>query len=58
MAEAKIIKLRPRFQELRDARIYNEAQVKELMFRFARDLGIKWRADKLRKFIETAFDFD
>lgn len=58
MAEAKIIKLRPRFQELRDARTYTEAQVKELMFHFARDLGIRWRADKLRKFIETAFDFD
>ena len=58
MAEAKIIKLRPRFQELRDARTYNEAQVKELLYRFARDLGIKWRADKLRRFIETAFDFD
>lgn len=58
MADAKIIKMRPKFQELRDARIYNEAQVKELMFHFARDLGIKWRADRLRKFIETAFDFD
>lgn len=58
MAKGEIIKLRPRFQELRDARTYTEAQVKELMFHFARDLGIRWRADKLRKFIETAFDFD
>ncbi len=58
MAEAEIIKLRPKFQELRDARTYTAAQVKELMFHFARDLGIKWRADKLRRFIETAFDFD
>lgn len=58
MAKGEIIKLRPRFQELRDARIYNEAQVKELLFHFARDLGIKWRADRLRKFIETVFDFD
>ncbi|MBQ8713121.1 MAG: hypothetical protein IJ551_09940 [Prevotella sp.] len=44
--------------ELRDMRTYTEPQVKTIMYHFARDLGCKWRADKLRRFIDTAFDFD
>lgn len=60
MAETKaiIMQLRPKFQELRDARTYTEAQVKRIMYAFARDLGCKWRKDRLEKFIDTAFDFD
>lgn len=50
--------MRPEFQELRDKRTYTEEQVKTIMFHFARDLGCTWRADKLRRFIDTAFDFD
>ena len=58
MAEALLVKMRPEFQELRDKRTYTEEQVKTIMFHFARDLGCTWRADKLRRFIDTAFDFD
>jgi hypothetical protein len=59
MAETKamILQMRPKVQELRDARTYTEAQVKRILFAFARDLGCKWRKDRLEKFIETAFDF-
>ena len=52
------MELRPSQQSERDKRVYQEASVKRILFSFARDLGCKWRADKLRKFIETAFDFD
>lgn len=52
-----ILQMRPKVQELRDARTYTEAQVKRILFAFARDLGCKWRKDRLEKFIETAFDF-
>lgn len=60
MAESKaiILQMRPKFQELRDARTYTEVQVKEILFGFARDLGCKWTDEDLRAFIETAFDFD
>lgn len=58
MAEAIKLQLRPKFQELRDARTYTEVQVKKILFNFARDIGCQWRADKLRQFIDTAFDFD
>ncbi len=53
-----ILQLRPKVQELRDARTYTEPQVKRILFAFARDLGCKWRKDRLEKFIETAFNFD
>lgn len=59
MAEtALLVKLRPRFQELRDKRTYMEAQVKQILYAFARDLGCKWNDKRLREFIETVFDFD
>lgn len=56
--KALILELRPPKVSERDKRVYREPQVKQIMYAFARDLGCKWRADKLRKFIETAFDFD
>ena len=56
--KALILELRPPKVSERDKRVYREPQVKQIMYAFARDLGIKWRADKLRNFIETAFDFD
>lgn len=56
--KALILELRPHQMSERDKRLYREPQVKQIMYAFARDLGCKWRADKLRKFIETAFDFD
>ena len=60
MAETKatILDLYPDKQKLRDTRTYTEPQVKKILFSFARDLDCKWRADKLRRFIDTAFDFD
>lgn len=60
MAETKalILQLRPKFQELRDKRIYTEAEVKGILFGFAHDLGCKWPDEELREFIDTVFDFD
>lgn len=58
MAETIKLQLRPKFQELRDARTYTEVQVKTILYAFARDLGCRWRAGKLRQFIDTAFNFD
>lgn len=52
------MQLRPKFQELRDARTYNEVQVKRILFAFARDLGCEWEDEELKQFIATAFDFD
>lgn len=59
MSETKciVLQLRPKFQELRDARTYTEPQVKNILFNFARDLGCNWSKPKLEAFIETAFDF-
>lgn len=56
--KALILKMRPKFQELRDARTYTEVQVKRMLFAFARDVGIEWTDKRLKDFIETAFDFD
>lgn len=56
--KALILELRPPKMAERDKRLYTEAHVKRILYGFARDLGCKWRADKLRRFIETAFDFD
>ena len=56
--KALILELRPAKVSERDKRLYREPDVKQIMYKFARDLGCKWRAEKLRKFIETAFDFD
>lgn len=60
MAETKVLimKLTPKWQQLRDARTYTEPQVKKILFAFARDLGCKWSDDRLREFVETVFDFD
>lgn len=52
-----MIQLRPRLQELRDERTYSEVQVKAILYGFARDLGCKWRKERLQKFIDTAFNF-
>jgi hypothetical protein len=56
--KALIFQMRPKFQELRDARTYTEPQVKKILFKFARDLGCDWSDKKLNDFIETVFDFD
>lgn len=57
-SKSLIIKLRPRYLELRDARTYREADVKNILYAFARDIGCDWPEDELRDFIETVFNFD
>ena len=56
--KAIILQMRPKYQELRDARTYTEVQVKRILFGFARDLGIEWSDKRLNDFIETVFNFD
>ncbi len=58
MGECLILQLRPKFKQLHDKRTYSEAEVKDILFAFAHDLGCKWPEQELRDFIETAFDFD
>lgn len=59
MAEqALLVKLRPKFQELRDARLYREDGVKRILYRFARNIGCKWSDEKLQATIEKCFNFD
>lgn len=59
MAEKTLImQLIPRYQQLRNERTYTEAQVKAILFGFARDLGCKWSDERLRSFVESVFDFD
>ena len=63
MAETIVMQLRPKFQELRDARTYSEPQVKNILFGFARDYEKKcslpkMRAKKLRQLIDEVFNFD
>lgn len=53
-----IMQLRPKWQQLRDERTYPEAQVKDILFGFAKDLGCKWPEGELREFIETVFDYE
>lgn len=58
MAEkALLIEMRPKIQEMRDARTYSELQVKQVLYAFARDLGCRWRKKRLEDFIEKAFNF-
>lgn len=52
------MQLRPKFMQLREERTYPEAQVKDILFGFAQDIGCKWPEGELREFIETVFDYD
>lgn len=60
----KIIPLYPAKEQDHDSRLYFERDVKKIIFRFARDYERRreitppMRADTLKKFIATAFDFD
>lgn len=56
MAEtALLIKMRPKIEELRDEHTFEEHEVKNILYAFARDLGCDWGEERLRDFIETAF---
>ena len=59
MAEKTLlVKLVPRYQQLRNERTYSEEQVKAILFSFARDLGCKWSDGRLKAFVESVFDFN
>ena len=53
-----ILQLHSRYQQMRDERTYMEAQVKDILYGFAKDIGCKWPDEELREFIDTVFDFD
>lgn len=59
----KIIEFRPAQVQARDERTYTESDVKTILYAFARDYehrrSVKppMKADALKKFIASAFDF-
>ena len=59
----RIIPFRPAQVQARDSRVYQESDVKQILYAFARDYehrrSVKppMRADALKKFIASAFDF-
>lgn len=56
--KALIVNMRPEPRKLQDERTYTEAQVKAILYGFARDLGCKWSEKELKAVVETVFDFD
>lgn len=59
MAEsALIVRMLPKYQQLRNERTYTEVQVKKILFGFAHDLGCEWSDKEIKEFIDTVFDFD
>ena len=52
----KIIPFRPVHVQERKTRTYTVPHVKKILYCFARDLGCKWRKQRLEKFIDTVFD--
>lgn len=54
--KAVILQLRPRYHELRAARMYSDEDLKEILYAFAREIGCKWEEGRLRRFIESAFE--
>lgn len=60
MSETKaiVLKLRPKFQELRDCRTYTEPQVKEILYGYARDLGDRRHKKTIMAEIDEIFNFD
>lgn len=53
--QSLLLQLRPQAGRLQEERRYTDSDVKEMLFAFARDLGCKWRSDKLRRVIDEAF---
>lgn len=59
----RIIPFRPAQVQARDSRTYEESDVKQILYAFARDyehlrnVQPPMRADALKKFIASAFDF-
>ena len=53
--QAMEMKLRQFYERKQEERIYTDSDVKKMLYAFARDLGCKWRADRLRQYIESGF---
>ena len=53
-----VLKLVPKFQELRDCRTYTEPQVKQILYGYARDLGDRRKRKTIMAEIDRIFDFD
>lgn len=53
--ESLLLQLRPQAGRLQEERKYTDSDVKKMLFAFARDLGCKWRKDRLERFIGKAF---
>ena len=49
------MQLRPHVGSMQQDCRYCDEDVKKMLFAFARDLGCKWRSDKLRRVIDEAF---
>lgn len=61
--KAKILQLHPELKERRDEPKYTKADLKKVLFCFARDYErardlTAWSSDKLHRFINKAFDSD
>lgn len=53
--QSLIMQLRPQIGRLQEERKYSDSDVKKMLFAFARDLGCKWRRDRLERFIDGAW---
>lgn len=53
--ESLLVQLRPQAGRLQGERRWCDAEVKKMLFAFARDLGCKWRKSHLERVIDQAF---
>ena len=53
--ESLLLQLRPQVWRLQGERRWSDADVKKMLFAFARDLGCKWRKSHLERVIDQAF---
>lgn len=53
--ESLLVQLRPQAGLLHGERRWSDAEVKKMLFAFARDLGCKWRKSHLERVIDQAF---
>lgn len=53
--ESLLLQLRPQVGRMQGERRWSDADVKKMLFAFARDLGCKWRKSHLERVIDQAF---
>lgn len=53
--QSLLLQLRPQVGRMQEERRWSDSDVKKMLFAFARDLGCKWRRDKLNRVIDKAF---